>query len=126
MLLVSLIRPKGLVWRRRIRVAWKAITARTGLLAFWRRALPIPLRVAAAVLGGYLLAAGLSALAAEALARVLPPSEAVVLMAMLAFLIYLALLIWAFAERRLFRVVVVLGVGGPLAFAAQWLVGTAA
>ncbi|WP_421709398.1 hypothetical protein [Algihabitans sp.] len=45
-------------------------------------------------------------------------------MAMLAFLIYLTLLIWAFAERRLLRVVVVLGVGGPLAFAAQWLVGT--
>ena len=79
-----------------------------------------------AIAGGYLLAAGLSALAAAALARVLPPSEAVVLMAMLAFLIYLALLIWAFAERRLLRVLLVLGVGGSLAFAAQWLVGTAA
>ena len=107
-------------------MAWKAITARTGLLAFGQRALPILLRVVAGVLGGYLLAAGLSALAAEALARVLSPSEAVVLMAMLAFLIYLALLIWAFAERRLLRVLLVLGVGGPLAFAAQWLVGTAA
>ena len=81
-------------------------------------------RVLLAVIGGYLLAAGLSALAAEALARVLAPSEAVVLMAMLAFLTYLALLIWAFAERRLLRVLLVLGVGGPLAFAGQWLVGT--
>ena len=100
--------------------------AGTGLGRFWQRALPILLRVVAGVLGGYLLAAGLSALAAEALARILPPSEAVVLMAMLAFVIYLALLIWAFAERRLPRVLLVLGVGGPLAFAGQWLVGTAA
>ena len=99
--------------------------AQAGLLMFPRRALPILLRVVAAGLGGYLLATGLSALAAEALAQLLPPSEAVVLMAMLAFLIYLALLIWAFAERRLLRVLLVLGVGGPLAFAAQWLVGMA-
>lgn len=106
-------------------LVWTAV-AGTGLGTFCQRALPILLRVVAGVLGGYLLAAGVSALAAEALARVLLPSEAVVLMAMLAFVIYLALLIWAFAERRLLQVVVVLGVGGPLAFAAQWLVGTAA
>ena len=105
-------------------LAWMA-TAQMDVGAFWQRALPILLRVVAGVLGGYLLAAGLSALAAEALARVLPPSEAVVLMAMLAFLIYLVLLIWAFAERRLLRVLLVLGVGGPLAFAGPWLVGTA-
>lgn len=46
-------------------------------------------------------------------------------MAMLAILIYLALLIWAFAEPRLARLWWVLGVGGSAAFAAQWLVGTA-
>ena len=106
-------------------LAWMA-TAKIDGGAFWRRALPILLRVIAGVLGGYLLAAGVSALAAVTLARVLPPSEAVVLMAMLAFLIYLALLIWAFAERRLLRVLLVLGVGGPLVFAGPWLVGTAA
>ena len=105
-------------------LAWMAM-AQIDVGAFGRRALPILLHVAAAVLGGYLLATGVSALVAEALARVLAPSEAVVLMAMLAFLIYLALLIWAFAERRLPRVLLVLGVGGPLAFIAQWLVGTA-
>ena len=105
-------------------LAWRAV-AETGLRRFGRRALPILLRVAAAILGGYLLAAGVSALAAEALASVLPPSEAVMLMVMLAFLIYLALLIWAFAERRLLRVLLVLGVGGPLAFAGPWLVGMA-
>ena len=106
-------------------LALKAV-AGTGLGTFWQRALLILLRVVAGVLGGYLLAAGLSALVAETLAQFLPPSEAVVLMAMLAFLIYLALLIWAFAERRLPLVLLVLGGGGPLAFAAQWLVGTAA
>ena len=105
-------------------LAWMAM-AQIDVGAFRRRALPILLRVAAAVLGGYLLAVGLSALAAEVLAQLLPPSEAVVLMAMLAFPVYLALLIWACAERRLPRVLLVLGVGGPLAFAAQWLVGTA-
>ena len=105
-------------------LAWMA-TAQMDVGAFWQRALPILLRVVAGVLGGYLLAAGLSALAAEALAWILLPSEAVVLMAMLAFLIYLALLIWAFAGRCLLRVVVVLGVGGPLAFAGPWLVGAA-
>ena len=82
------------------------------------------LRILLSIAGSYLLSTGLAALLAVTLAFVLPLSEAVVLMAMLAFVIYLALLIWAFAERRLFRVVVVLGVGGPLAFAAQCLVGT--
>lgn len=83
------------------------------------------LRVALAFCAGYLLAAGLSALGARFLALTMPPSEAVVLMAMLAFLIYLALLIWAFAEPRLARLWWVLGVGGSAAFAAQWLVGMA-
>ena len=46
-------------------------------------------------------------------------------MAMLAFLIYLALLIWGFAEPRLVWLWWVLGGGGSAAFAAQWLVGTA-
>lgn len=98
-----------------MRFTWTAI-ARIGSRPFGQRALPTASRITAAVLGGYLLVAGVSALAAGALARVLPPSEAVVLMGMLGFLIYLALLLWAFAERRLVRVLVVTGVGGPLAF----------
>ena len=44
------------------------------------------------------------------------PSEAVTLMGMLAFVIYLILLIWAFCELRLSRLWLVLGLGGPLAF----------
>ena len=91
--------------------------ARTGLLAFARRALSIALRVAVVLVGGYLLAAGASGLAAAALAHVMPRAEAVVLMAMLAFLVYLALLIWGFAERRQALLWGVFGAGGVAAFA---------
>ena len=83
------------------------------------------LRILLSVAGGYLLSAGLAALLAAGFASVVPPSEAVVLMAMLAFLVYLALLIWGFAEPRLVRLWWVLGGGGSTAFAAQWLVGMA-
>ena len=85
-----------------------------GVLPNWAR---LSLRILLVVVGGYLLAAGTSGLAAAALAHVMPRAEAVVLMAMLAFLVYLALLIWGFAERRLARVAVVLGGGGVAAFA---------
>ena len=73
-------------------------------------------RLLLAIAGGYLLAAGFAALMALALSRVMPPSEAGTLMAMLAFVIYLALLLWAFAERRLTRLWGLLGVCGPLIF----------
>ena len=78
------------------------------------KAVQIVLRLVAAIGGGYAAAAGLAALAAVALPQVtgLPRSEAVVLASMLAFLIYLALLIWAFAERRLVRLWLVLAVVG--------------
>ncbi|WP_428660411.1 hypothetical protein [Reyranella sp.] len=74
-------------------------------------ALPIVLRLIAAIGGGYAVAAGLAALLALTLPAVTPMvrSEAVVLSSMLAFPIYLALLIWAFAERRLLRLWLVLG-----------------
>ena len=73
-------------------------------------------RLLLAIVGGYFLAAGIAALMALALSRVLPPSEAGALMAMLAFVIYLALLLWGFAERRLTRLWWLLGVCGPLVF----------
>ena len=82
-------------------------------------------RLALVAVGGYWVAAAVASAAAAALSLLLDRSEAVVLMAMLAFLVYLALLIWAFAEPRLARLWWVLGVGGSAAFAAQWLVGTA-
>lgn len=79
-------------------------------------------RVLVAVIGGYLLSASVAAWGALALAQLISRSEAVVLMAMLAFVIYLVVLIWAFAEPRLALVWWVLGLGGG-SFAMQWLIG---
>lgn len=73
-------------------------------------------RLLLAIVGGYLLAAGFAALVALALSRVMPASEAGTLMAMLAFVIYLALLLWSFAEQNLKRLWWLLGVCGPLIF----------
>lgn len=73
-------------------------------------------RLILAIGGGYLLAAGTAALSARLLAIAMPPSEAVMLMGMLAFVVYLIALIWAFSERRLLLVWAVLGLGATLAF----------
>jgi len=89
------------------------------------RNVPLALRILLVVVGGYLLTAGLTGLAAAALSLVMPRSEAVVLMAMLAFVIYLGLLLWAFAERRPTRLWVVFGAGGAVAFALAKTIGTA-
>lgn len=83
-------------------------------------------RVVLAVGGGYLLAAGAAALSARLLAEAMAPSEATVLMGMLAFVVYLVLLIWAFYEPRLPRLWIVLGLGGPLAFGLAHLIATPA
>jgi len=92
----------------------RRIPGRDGLL--------VAIRVAAAVGGGYAVAAGLAALAAVALpaAGVVPRSEAVVLSSMLAFLVYLALLIVAFADRRLARLCLVLAGGAVASWGAAW------
>ena len=83
-----------------------------------RTAVPIVLRLIAAIGGGYAVAAGLAALLAVVLPAITPMvrSEAVVLSSMLAFPIYLALLIWAFAERRLFRLCLVFGSAGVISW----------
>jgi len=78
------------------------------------RGLYIAQRIALAVVGGYALSAGLATLLAMPLSALMPRSEAVVLMAMLAFVTYLVVLLWAFAERRLAKLWLVLG-GGTLA-----------
>jgi len=90
----------------------------------WWRVTP---RVLLAVVGGYCLSAGLAALLAAGLALLMEESEAVVLMAMLAFVIYLLVLLWAFAEPRLSRLWAVLG-GGALAVQvlAWWVAPTGA
>ena len=78
------------------------------------KAVPVVIRLVVAIGGGYAVSAGLAGLAAVALPAItpLPRSEAVVLASMLAFLIYLALLIWAFAEPRLVRLCLVLAAVG--------------
>ena len=84
--------------------------------------LSVLVRLVAAIGGGYAVAAGLAALAAVALpaARLMPRSEAVVLASMLAFLVYLALLIWAFADQRLARLCLVLAVAGVASWGGAW------
>jgi hypothetical protein len=67
-------------------------------------------RVALAAIGGYAVSAQAAAWAALALRPLLGRSEAVVLSAMLAFVLYLVVLLWAFAERRLLRLWLVLAV----------------
>ena len=88
----------------------------------WRQRLSVALRVLGAVLGGYAFSAALVALLALILPLVgMPRSEAVVLASMLGFLIYLALLIWAFAERKLWRVWAGLGAGTAMALLLVWI-----
>jgi len=85
----------------------------------WR----IAQQVVLAVVGGYALTSALTAVAALGLSALMPRSEAVVLMGMLAFVIYLVVLIWAFAEPRLHRLWGVLGFGGGGGFSVLWLLG---
>jgi len=78
------------------------------------KAIPLILRLAAAIGGGYGVSAGMAALAAVALpaTTAMPRSEAVVLASMLAFLVYLGLLIWGFAEPSLVRLCLILAAVG--------------
>ena len=86
-----------------------------------RQRLEIPARVLLAIGGGYALSAAL----VLAVAAALPPmtglarGEAVVLAAMLGFLLYLGLLLWAFAPVRLRRVA--LWLGGVPTLAWGWI-----
>jgi hypothetical protein len=92
--------------------------AASGILPVWRQPLTVVLRVLGAVLGGYAFSAALVALAAVCLSlgTGLPRSEAVLLSAMAGFLLYLTVLLWAFAERRLWLVWCVLAGGAVLAY----------
>ena len=87
-----------------------------------RKAIPVILRLVAAIGGGYAVAAGLAAVAARALpvTTAMPRSEAVVLASMLAFLIYLGLLIWGFAEPRLARLCLILAAAGIISWAGAF------
>lgn len=70
------------------------------------------LRLLGAVFGGYALTALTIAAAAAVMARLgMARSEAVVLAAMLGFVVYLALLLWAFSVRSVARLWVALAAG---------------
>ena len=85
-----------------------------------RKAIPIIVRLVAAIGGGYAVSAGLAALAARVLpvTTAMPAREAVVLVSMLAFLVYLGLLIWGFAEPSLVRLCLILAAVGIVSWAA--------
>ncbi|WP_293395716.1 hypothetical protein [Nevskia sp.] len=80
-------------------------------------------RVLLAVVGAYFFTTASVMLAARGIADLglMSRSDAVVLAAMLGFLLYLGLLLWAFAERRLGRVAIVLGGGSLLLHGAATL-----
>lgn len=86
-----------------------------------------PVRVLAAAVGGYFLTAGAVPLAAAGLAAggAMTRSEAVVLCAMLGFVLYVLLLLWAFAERRLWRVCAVMFGGAAAAQGALFMLAGA-
>ncbi len=67
------------------------------------------MRILTIIIGGYALSAVIVQFLALGLAKLgMLRSEAVVASALLAFLIYLVILLWAFAERRLLRIFMVL------------------
>ena len=79
-------------------------------------------RLILAIGGGYAVAAGIAAQLAIALPALalLPRSEAVVLASMLAFVIYLAILIAAFAVRRLVHLAGLLVAAGASSWGGAW------
>ncbi len=80
------------------------------------------LRIGLAVIGGYAATTGAAALAGLALpATGMSPSESVLLATMLGFPLYLALIVWAFHERSLARVVAVIGGGAFVTICAAML-----
>ena len=94
----------------------------TALVAHAAPGLAVAARVVLAVGGGYALAAGLVALLAAGLPWTgMGRAEAAVLAGMLGILLYLGLLLWAFAERRLPRLAAAALLGAPALFAAARL-----
>jgi len=88
-----------------------------------RAGLLLALRLLAIVGGGYFLSAALVALSAAGLAGLgMARSEAVILMTMLGFVLYLLVLIWGFAERSLSRLLAVTLAGTAMSQAlVYWL-----
>jgi hypothetical protein len=84
-------------------------------------ALPVVFRVLGAVGGGYAVtAASVAALAAVLAACGMARPDAVVLAAMLGFLLYLALLLWAFTVKSVARLWLALAAGITTALSLAW------
>lgn len=90
----------------------------------WRHRTAVTLRILGAVFGGYALSAAAVAVAAVALPLwfAVPRGDAALAASMAGFLLYLSVLLWAFAERQVWKVWLVLW-GGAAAGSAlvQWL-----
>lgn len=79
------------------------------------------LRIFASLMGGYAFIWGfLSAGTTASVAAGIEYEEAYTGFTLLAFLVYLALFLWSFADRSLLRVVTILFGGGALMTAAAW------
>ncbi|WP_219920142.1 hypothetical protein [Pseudomonas sp. Q2-TVG4-2] len=79
---------------------------RQQLTTAWYRRSAVAVRVLAAVVGGYACTVALAGSGAQLLALLggMARSDAVILAAMLGFLLYLVLLLWSFAERKLWKI----------------------
>lgn len=88
-----------------------------------RHAFLLTLRIFLAIPGGYLLSAGSVALAAVLLSHLMPRSDAFALSAMSGFVLNLVVLIWAFSDRSLLRVLVVISAGAPGTFTLATILG---
>jgi len=79
-------------------------------------------RIAASLLGGWAFTWGFVALGITLLvAAGMPYGEARTLLYLLAFLVFLGLFLWSFAEAALSRVWLVLAGGGAVMTGAAWL-----
>ncbi|HEX4987067.1 MAG TPA: iron uptake protein [Burkholderiales bacterium] len=88
--------------------------------------LPVVSRVAASLLGGYAFVWGFVTLGIMLLlAAGMPYEEAQTLLYLLAFLVFLACFLWAFAATSLARVWAVLAGGGAAMTLAAWLLSRA-
>ena len=87
------------------------------------QATSLALRIALSIFGGYALSVGLAGCLTLALIALgMAASEATLLLSITAFIIYLAVLIWAFQEPRLKRLLLWLLVCPPgLIAAAEYL-----
>lgn len=84
--------------------------------------LPVLGRFAGAIAGGYVFTYGFVAMATLAgFAMGLRYLEARTLAWLACFIVYLAAILWAFTERSLMRVWLVLGIGGLALCGSAWL-----